>query len=269
MPFVSYSNIRAVLSAGDELSTNTGNYIPLYATEVSASNTTQLQRIKRIGGEMDYYIQTGPKSSSIGISAIPITGVGFNQFVSFLALTGDFTSGSFFQVPAYRFDKCFLKSFSFSLEPWKPLIVSMNFDSYGLATGSGINVIAPQTGAANFVSPLRNMSVTISGASFSRSINEYESLSFDIQVDRRPNTELGDAYPKKVSVARISKSLRVNGASNLEWVSDFEANDPVTVTLTMADGNSFSVAGILDSQSVNIDSNGTAKGGLQVIEEMV
>jgi len=269
MSYVSYSNIRAVLSTGDSQTTETGSYIPLYATNVSASNSTQLQRVRRIGAEMDYYIQTGPKSASVNVSAIPVTGAGLNQLVNFLALTGDFVSGSFIQVPAYRFEKCFLKSLSFSLEPWQVLQAEMQFDSYGLATGSGINVVTPQTSAANIVSPLRNMTVSISGSSFSRPINEYESLSFDIEVEREPNVELGDAYPKKVSVARISKSLQINGASNLEWVSDYEPNDPVTVTVTMADGNSFSVVGVLSSQSVNIDSNGVAKGGLQVVEEMV
>jgi hypothetical protein len=37
----------------------------------------------------------------------------------------------------------------------------------------------------------------------------------------------------------------------------------------MADGNSFSVDGVLSAQSVSISANGTAKGGLQVVEEMV
>jgi len=37
----------------------------------------------------------------------------------------------------------------------------------------------------------------------------------------------------------------------------------------LADGNSFYMSGVLNSQTVSIDSNGVAKGGLQIIEEMV
>lgn len=269
MSYVSSNNIRALLSVGDEQSTATGTYNVLYATDFSASNTTQLQRVRRIGPEVDYYIQTGPKSASINVTAIPATGASENQLMTFLQLTGDFVSGSFIQVPSYRFEKCFLKSLSFNLEPWKPLDVNLQFDSYGLSTGPGITSLDIQDTSKMIISPLRNMTVTISAPSFTQTISEFESLSFSVEVDREPNTELGDAYPKKVSVARIAKSLQINGASNLDWLSDYEPNTVVTTTVTMADGNSFSVDGVLSSQSVSISANGAAKGGLQVVEEMV
>ena len=273
MPYVSYNNIRAFLSAGDSQSLSTGSYDILYALNFNASNTTQLKRIKRIGQELDYYIQTGPKSASISTTVIPITGAGFNQFTGFLALTGDFTSGSYIQVPNYRFDKCFLKSFGFSMEPWKPVAVEMQFDSYGLATGNGINSYDGQnfpTGAqTGIVSPLRGMSVTISAPSFTQTINQYENLNFNVEVDRAPNFEIGGTYPAKVSVSKITKSLQINGISNIDWLSDYQPNTTVSVTVGMPDGNSFSVAGVLSSQSFSVDGNGVAKGGLQIVEEMV
>ena len=273
MPYVSYNNIRAFLSAGDSQSLSTGSYDILYALNFNASNTTQLKRIKRIGQELDYYIQTGPKSASISTSIIPVTGAGFNQFTGFLALTGDFTSGSYIQVPNYRFDKCFLKSFGFSMEPWKPIAVEMQFDSYGLATGDGINSYAGQdfpTGAqTGIISPLRGCSVTFTTTNFTQTISQYENLNFSVEVDRASNFEIGNEYPIKVSVAKITKSLQINGISNIDWISDYQPNTSVTGTITLADGNSFSVIGVLSSQTSSIDNNGVAKGGLQVVEEMI
>lgn len=270
MPYVSYNNIRAFLSTGDSQSLSTGSYNILYATNFNASNTTQLKRIKRIGQELDYYIQTGPKSASISTSVIPITGAGFNQFTGFLALTGDFTSGSYIQVPNYRFDKCFLKSFGFSLEPWKPVTVEMQFDSYGLATGNGINSYAGQDALqTGIVSPLRGMSVTLSAPNFTQTINQYENLNFNVEIDRAANFEIGQAYPTKVSASKITKSLQINGISNVDWLSDYQPNTTMSVTVGMSDGNSFSVAGVLSSQSLSVDGNGVAKGALQIIEEMV
>lgn len=270
MPYVSYNNIRAFLSNGDSQSLSTDSYNILYATNFSASNTTQLKKVKRIGQQLDYYIQTGPKSASISTSVIPVTGAGFNQFTGFLALTGDFTSGSYIQVPNYRFDKCFLKSFGFSLEPWKPVTVEMQFDSYGMATGNGINPYAGQEASqTGIVSPLRGVSVTVTAANFTQGINQYENLNFNVEVDRAANFEIGQIYPTKVSASKITKSLQINGISNAEWLSDYEPNTTVSVTVGMPDGNSFSVAGVLSSQSLSVDGNGVAKGGLQIIEEMV
>ncbi len=269
MAYIAYNNIRAFLSTGDEQSVSTGSYNILYARNFNASNTTQLKRIRRIGQELDYYIQTGPKSASVSTTVIPVTGTNFNQFTGFLALTGDFTSGSYIQVPSYRFDKCFLKSFSFSVEPWSPLFVQMEFDSYGLATGNGISSYAGQTSETGIVSPLRGMSITFTTTNFTQTISEYENLNFNIEVERAPNYEIGSAYPRKVSVMKITKTLQVNGISNTDWLSDYQPNTSVTGTITMADGNSFSVIGVLASQTSSLDSNGVAKGGLQIVEEMV
>jgi hypothetical protein len=269
MSYVSYSTVRAFLSNGDEQTTNTGVCNVLYASSFNASNTTQLKRVKRIGQELDYYIQTGPKSASISTTVLPVTGAGVNQFTGFLALTGDFTSGSFIHVPSYRFEKCFLKSMSFSLEPWKPMFLEMQFDSYGLATGSGIYVYDGQSVETGIVSPLRNMTINLSGINFIQQINEYENLNFSVEVDRAPNFEIGSAYPTKVSVSKITKSLQINGISNADWLSDYQPNTTVSGSITMPDGNSFYMSGVLNSQTTSIDSNGVVKGALQIVEEMV
>jgi hypothetical protein len=269
MPYVSYNNVKAYVSLGDGSYASTIS-IPntLFATDFNASNTTQLKRVKRIGQELDYYIQTGPKSASISTTVIPITGVGLNQLTRFLSLTGDFTNGSYIRANSYTFQKCFLKSFGFSLEPWKPLAVEMQFDCYGLEDGV-LDYVEAGTSESGIISPLRGMSVTISAPNFTQTINQYENLNFNVEVDRAPNFEIGGTYPAKVSVSKITKSLQINGISNIDWLSDYQPNTTVSVTVGMPDGNSFSVAGVLSSQSFSVDGNGVAKGGLQIVEEMV
>lgn len=272
MPYISYNNVRAFLSNGDSQSLSTGTHNTLYATSFTANNTTQLKRVKRIGQVFDYYIQTGPKSASISTSVIPITGAGFNQFTGFLALTGDFTSGSYIQVPNYRFDKCFLKSFNFSLEPWKPLSLDMQFESYGLAAGNGVDSYVGQdfpTGAqTGIISPLRGMSISLTATGFTQTINQYENLNFGIEVERLANFEVGSAYPAKVSVSKITKTLQIDGISNADWLSDYEPNNSVRATITMADGNTFSVAGVLASEAVSINNGNAVKVGIQIVEDM-
>ena len=269
MSYVSYNNIKVNYAPGDEPITNAAGIAnTFYATNFTANNTTQLKRVKRIGQELDYYIQTGPKSASISTTVIPITGVGLNQLTRFLSLTGDFTSGSYIKVNSYAFEKCFLKSFGFALEPWKPVAVEMQFDCYGLTYGDSSSVAASNL-ESGIISPLRGMSVTISAPNFLTTISEYENLNFNVEVDRAPNFQIGGIYPAKVSVAKITKSLQINGISNADWLSDYQPDTAITVTVGMADGNSFSVAGVLSSQSFSVDGNGVAKGGLQIVEEMV
>ena len=269
MAYVSYDNVRIGISAVDAANPNYANSNAMYATSFSASNSTALKRVRRIGQQMDYYIQTGPKSSNISATVIPVTGVGTNQLMDYIAMTGDSTSGSYIHAPNYAFQKCFLKSLSVNLEPWKVMSANLQFDSYGLANGNGINSYSAQQQTAKLISPLRGTSLTITSASFTQSLNIYENANLSIEVDRVADYQIGSEYPIKLSVAKITKHLQVNGISNIDWLSDYQPNTTVTATLTMADGNTFSVAGVLSSQTVSIDANGVAKGGLQVIEEMV
>lgn len=242
----------------------------LFATNFSAQNNTSFQRIKRIGKELDYYIQTGPKSSSISTTVVPVSGFTDNQINAFLSYTGDSASGAVIQIPDYQFEKCFLKSMSVSFEPWKLAYANLQFDSYGLASGSGIYTNLPEDTAPSIITPLRATTITLlTGSGFNRNITEYENISFDVSVDRAANFEIGQEYPTTVSVAKITKTLQINGISNLNWVSDYEPNKIISCNIGMVDGNSISVSGVVSTQSLSIDANGVAKTNLTVVEEMV
>lgn len=271
MAYITYDNVRIGISTLDAPNPSFAFSNPVYATTFNASNSTALKRVKRIGQELDYYIQTGPKTSSISMSVIPVTGVSLNQLVNYITYTGDSTLGCYIHAPNYMFQRCFLKNLSFSLEPWKVLSANLQFDSYGLANGTDLNAYSSQTLGENQmpISPLRGMSIGITAPAFTQPISEYENLNFSIEVDHMPNFEIGQEYPTKVSVGKITKSLQINGISNVDWLSDYQPNTSVVTTMTMADGNSFSVSGILSEQTVSVDANGVAKGGLRVIEEMV
>lgn len=270
MSYISYNNILGYVSSGDEQSLNTATYNRLYALNINASNSASIQRIRRIGAEKDYYNQIGPKSTTVSATIIPVTGANFNQVTGFLSLTGDFTSGSYIQIPNYRFDKCFLKNFGIVFEPWKVSQASLQFDAYGMATGSGINIQTPLEASTGLISPLRGTSISIINAGyFSGVINEYENISFEVSVDRAANYEIGQEYPAKVSVARIVKTLQVNGISNIDWISDYQPNQTMNCQITMPDNNSIAIAGVVTNQSFSVDANGVAKTNLTVIEEMV
>jgi len=164
MAYVTYDKIRAYFTNADAVSGNAGSDNILYATSLSASSTTSLKRVKRIGQEMDYYIQTGPKSSSVSANVLLIES-GISQITN---LTGDSTIGSIISVPDYQFKKCFLKSFSMSLEPWKVASAALQFDSYGLATGSGVYAHAEQQASSQaLLSPLRATSIQFTAPNFS------------------------------------------------------------------------------------------------------
>lgn len=281
MSYISYNNILGYVSSGDEQSLNTATYNRLYALNINASNSANIQRIKRIGttlgyqdenlmGNLDYYNQTGPKSATVSATIIPITGQNLNQINNFLSLTGDFFSGSYIQIPSYRFDKCFLKSFSVIFEPWKVCQASLQFDSYGMATGEGVSLQTPLESPSGLISPLRGTSIAITNAGyFSGPITEYENISFEVSVDRAANYEIGQEYPTKVSVARITKTLQINGISNLNWISDYQPNQTMNCQITMADSNVIGITGVLTNQSFSVDANGVAKTNLTVVEEMV
>lgn len=269
MPYISYDNVRVGISSLDEQNAGFFYSNPAHAINFNATNSAALKRVRRIGQQMDYYIQTGPKTSNISMTVVPTSGESTNQLMDYIGMTGDSVSGSYIHVPNYLFQKCFLKSLSVNFEPWKVTTANLQFDSYGLANGDGLSSYAAQQQAAKIISPLRATSIAITSSSFTQNLNVYESAGFSIQVDRASNYQIGDAYPAKTSVTKITKTFEVNGISNINWLSDHLPNTSVTATLTMANSNTFSVAGILSSQTVSIDANGVAKGALQIIEEMV
>ena len=266
MAYVTYDKIRAYFTNADVLPNISTDNV-LYATSLSASNTTSLKRIRRIGQQMDSYIQTGPKSSSISANVLLLQ----NEIAKIINLTGDSVGGSSIRVPNYLFRRCYLKSFSASFEPWKVASAELQFDAYGLADGTGVYAYAEQQASSEvLLSPLRATAIQFTAPNFSTTpISQYEGINFDIQVDRSPNFVIGSEYPEKVSVSKITKSLQVNGLSNADWLSDYQPNTTVTCTITMSDSTVFSVAGVLSNQTLSVDSNGVAKGGLQIIEEMV
>lgn len=265
MAYISYNNIRAFLSTGNDTAISTGNDNILYATSFSANVNAQLKRTRRIGEELDYYIQTGPKNSSISTTVIPVTGAGVNQFTEFLALTGDFASGSYIRAMPYLWRRCYLKSMNFTIDPWKPMLLNMEFDSHGQSLSAyPLDSHAEQTLDTGIISPLRGMSIVLNDSS----IQEYESLNFGIEIERLNDWEIGQAYPLG-KVGKITKTLQINGISNYDWPLDYAPDRTINCTITMADGNSFSVAGVLNTQNLSVDNNGVAKGGLQLIEEMV
>ena len=266
MAYVTYDKIRAFFTDPDVLPNISTDNV-LYATSLSASNTTSLKRIRRIGQQMDSYIQTGPKSSSISANVLLLQ----NEIAKITNLTGDSVGGSSIRVPNYLFRRCYLKSFSASFEPWKVASAELQFDAYGLADGTGVYAYSEQQASSEvLLSPLRATAIQFTAPNFSTTpISQYEGINFDIQVDRAPNFVIGSEYPEKVSVSKITKSLQVNGLSNADWLSDYQPNTTVSCTITMSDSTVFSVAGVLSNQTLSVDSNGVAKGGLQIIEEMV
>lgn len=268
MSYIAYNNIKAFVSDGDEQSLLTSNYNVMYATNLTASNSTSYKRIKRIGQELDYYNQTGPKNTSISTTVIPVTGEGENQFNDFLALTGDFVSGSYIQVPNYRFEKCFLKSLQFSLEPWKPVSFNMQFDSYGLAAGNGLQSSNNENTTKQLISPLKGMSLHLFADAFSQTINQYESLNFNIEVERLPCFEIANPYSAGAGISKITKTLQINGISNVDWLSDYEPNTFIKLGFIMPDGNSFLVSGVLSSQAISINAGSAVKIDMQVTEDM-
>ena len=268
------ANYTGLSSSFNASTFGTFSFLPaglyFFATNLSAQNSSNLQRIKRIGQGLDYYNQTGPKSSTVSTAIVPVSGSFGNQITKFLSYTGDSISGVVIEVPDYRFEKCFLKSMSVNFEPWSVCQASLQFDCYGLMTASGIFSQATAEIKNSIISPLRGTNVSIYNYGLiSGKITEYESLSFEISIDRVANYEIGSEYPAKVSVARITKTLQINGISNADWISDYQANQEFTSVVAMSDGTTISVDGFLTNQSFSVDANGVAKTNLTIVEEVV
>ena len=184
---------------------------------------------------------------------------------SFLDVTGvneDAVAGSF---GGMTFSSAYLRSLSFSVNPYSPIIVSSSFDIYGPLGGSI---------SANYDPELKKSECSHGIKSFLNGIgdqvNTTLSFNYSVTANRNPVYSIGNRLPDRVTKQEVEINMGVRGnsiGSQLEL-----AGNAANLVCNIFDMNGtaplqkFRCSGQIVEQSLEASANGYLNGNLSVTQ---
>ena len=195
-------------------------------------------------------------------------------------------------VGRYAFDNMFLKSFSFSLNPFEIIIANAKYDIFGSVSRSVSRRF--QHTDANFAHGLKSFG-SIAASASSKDEFEIASLNYNIIVNRQvhnkirasentfANSQPGGVIPARVSVESIEKEMVIECSEMVENLNVYGDQQSGTTPEGLADSKisafllsmtgekiaKFSASGKIQSQSLSISEGQYAKSSISIKEIVV
>lgn len=199
-----------------------------------------------------------------------------DSFPSYLNTTSNSEDSVSCQFAGIKIDNCYLKSLSFKVSNFEPVLLSAQFDWYGT-----INTANTTTTLKPFVST-RNPSLTnishshhtfLMDADKVFGYDEIFSFDYSEKVDLLPFFANGEIAPFRVAKTNKTKSMSVDGnyfkktnVANIEGESVncnlFLKNYQNTLLKT------FNISGKIESRSLNISSDGILQSTLAMTQRL-
>jgi len=239
----------------------------------------------------DFFV-TGPKTSKVSISYIPLVGSNLLEGIQEAALlpfslTGQFQSGHCIRVGDFLFKQCYLDSLGVQITPNSPVRLNAQFTSYdssqvendvysGFSDSAGF-VVSTNTGAS--YSAVHALAMNVSGSSY---LPESKTdITINYQMSRTPVYEIGSSRPKTVFLNAVSRQTSIS-AENIGEVITFsgksavlnlkfaefgrlmeESFDPATDYRFRID-----VTGKINSQNLSMSPGRVLEGKLSIVENI-
>lgn len=239
------------------------NQQKIFAKNAQLSSTSSSTENRVYGGELRYYAASSPLSASVNFDYY-ITGK--EDLIA--NLTGDMPcSGRFCGI---EFSGAYLSNHSIKIEAYKPVQFNASFAIYSgyrgeTQTGS---FGGSSTGLANGAyTELLNFNKNSIGIDFP------QSISYDVECERTPNYVLGSEFPSDVRYGAVKRKMSVEG-ENIGAVINFSGRDFGEMIVSprnidyAARGQTLRCRGIINSQNLNVHSNGLLKGSIEVMESL-
>jgi hypothetical protein len=199
-----------------------------------------------------------------------------DSFPNYLNTTSNLEGSISCEFAGIKIDNCYLKSLSFKVSNFEPVLLSAQFDWYGtINTANTTTTLKPFTSTRN--SSLTNISH--SHHTFLMDVDKVfgydEIFSFDYseKVDLLPFFANGEIVPFRVAKTNKIKSMSVDGnyfkktnVANIEGESVncnlFLKNYNNTLL------NTFNISGKIESRSLNISSDGILQSTLSITQRL-
>ena len=229
---------------------------------VSAS----LQPVTNITGSVIRYAPTSPVKGTLSFSHY-CTGV-FHDFLNPLTAiehTGEPLDGSF---AGMTFSSGYIKSLSFSMAPYSPILFRSELDIYGELnalddTGDSDNDLRNET---NFSHSLRSYIV---GTDVK--INKKVSFDYSVSTERNPVVTVGNELPSRVTKENVRINLSIAGEDVGDAIKSTgnyaELNVKVLDTYGTSPLATFGCSGQIFNQDLSVTEGGYIDGTIGVSQE--
>jgi hypothetical protein len=173
-------------------------------------------------------------------------------------------------------ENCYLKSMSFSVSDFSPVVMDVNFDWYGKinSTNSTVN-IKEFTNSRN--SPLTNLAHAnhsyIMDTSKVFGFDEIFKYTYSEQCDRIPFFEVGNIIPFRVAKTNRLKNVSVEGnVAKENDIAPIEGKDTYCElylkNYTNSLLNMFNISGKIQSRSIDVSSDGIVQSNLAITQRV-
>lgn len=253
--FISYQNLD--FKIGDQL---------FYATQVAISAQASVSPVLVNDGTLLNY---APDSAVVGSLSCEFYLTG--SIPSFLNITGSSEAATTVTFANVTIAKVYPKSLSFSVEPFKPLLISAEFDWYGAML---IQNITPQTSAqqAAKLAPdyVANGYKSYLDASNVEGVGNIVSFAYSSSADRPAYFKIEEKTPFRVCKLNKKASIKLS-SDNLGDLLDTDGKD-ASAFLYLKDlyGQSlasFYVTGRIVNQEYSVQEGQYLIGSIDIIQE--
>ena len=225
-----------------------------------------LQPVTNITGSVIRYAPTAPVKGTLAFSHY-CTGA-FHPFLDPLSAiehTGEPLDGS---LAGMTFSSGYIKSLSFSVAPYSPILFRSELDIYG-----ELNVLDDEGDSDNNLRNETNVSHSLRSyiAGTDIKINKKVSFDYSVAAERNPVMTVGNDLPARVTKENVRINLSIAGEDVGDAIKSTGNHAELTINVLDTYGSSpiasFGCSGQIFSQNLSVTEGGYIDGTISVSQE--
>ena len=244
----------------------------IFAENARLSFDASLEPVTDVTGSIIRYAPQGPVKGYLNFSHY-CTG-DFHDFLNPLTAiehTGEALSGSF---AGMTFESGFIKSLSFSVAPFQPILFESEMDLYG-SLGVLNNDGDSDATFESYSSIQEDVTIGHGLRSFlagdNLKVNKQISFDYSVSTDRNPVVTIGNEVPYRVTKENVMINLSVKGEDFGNAISFTGNNAGVAINIYDVYGDSalaeFGCTGQIYKNDISAAANGFMQGSLSISQE--
>jgi hypothetical protein len=244
----------------------------IFAESATLSFSASLEPVTDVTGSIIRYAPQGPTKGTLSFSHY-CTG-DFHDFLNPLTAiehTGEAFNGSF---AGLSFESGFVRSLSFSVAPFQPILFQSEIDLYG-SLGSLSNNGMSDSDFESYNSIQEEVPIAHGLRSFLAGdgigVNKQISFDYSVKADRNPVVTIGNEVPYRVTKENVIIDMSVKGEDFGNAISFTGTNAGVVIKIYDVYGESplteFGCTGQIYQNDLSVAANGFLQGGLSLSQE--
>lgn len=266
-PFIKYEDCLVTL-----------NNKTVFATEASLSVSANVSPARDMYGRLLRYSPQGGIVGSLSLSFYPTKNFHENyQEFDIINIVNNpehldsFINGTTGSFAGVDFSNAYLKSLSFSVEPFSPIQVQTSFDVYGSLTASSNLTEAFDENGANEIN-IPNGVNSYFVAATSLGLDYPISFNYSANINTSVDYYVGSTVPSRVSRSSVDVNMDINGERFGNELSFAGNNASLTTHLYPVHSTdpigSFLCSGVVVSNQLNSASNQYLRGSLALTQSL-